>query len=172
MRYLLAAALITGVALAQPQANSSAGSGAPQSATSQAESQNLPDSRPEDTGNSGAIRALLPDVPPVPKGQASLIGGTIVNLDRVRDRLTIQVFGGKDMKVLFDGRTEIYRGEQKANLRDLKKGDRVYLSTVLDGTDIFAKTIRVNATAWGNAEGQVVSFEPGKGELVMRDALS
>src|SRR5215471_16644426 len=172
MRYLLAAALITGVALAQPQANSSAGSGAPQSATSQAESQNLPDSRPEDTGNSGAIRALLPDVPPVPKGQPSLIGGRIVALDRVRDRLTIQVFGGKDMKVLFDGRTEIYRGEQKASLRDLKQGDRVYLSTVLDGTQIFARTIRVNVGVGGDAQGQVMSFAPDKGALVMRDPLS
>jgi hypothetical protein len=135
-------------------------------------SQDLPNSRPEDNDTRGETRALLPDVPPVPKGQPSLIGGRIVALDRVRDRLTIQVFGGKDMKVLFDGRTEIYRGEQKAGLRDLKQGDRVYLSTVLDGTQIFARTIRVNVGAGGDAQGQVVSFAPDKGELVMRDVLS
>jgi len=172
MRYLWTVILLGGVALGQSQqqpTTPSSGSGAPQAATSSME-----DSKSEgkDATNGATTRSLLPEVEPVPKGQPSLIGGRIVALDRVRDRLTIQVFGGKDMKVLFDGRTEIYRGEQKASLRDLKQGDRVYLSTVLDGTQIFARTIRVNVGAGGDAQGQVVSFAPDKGELVMRDSLS
>ena len=174
MRYLVAVFLITGIAAAQSQPSSdpTARPNTTQSVTSPDTAKPTETPQPEAGDNDSAMRALLPDVPPVPKGQPSLIGGRIVNLDRVRDRITIQVFGGKDMKVLFDGRTEIYRGEQKAALRDLKQGDRVYLSTVLDGTQIFARTIRVNVGAGGDAQGQVVSFAPEKGELIMRDTLS
>src|SRR5579864_8011655 len=34
--------------------------------------------------------SLLPDLPPLPKAKASLIGGTIGRLDRVRDQITVQ----------------------------------------------------------------------------------
>ena len=174
MRHFLTALLFCGLALAQsqPPATSPSSDTPGQTSASATRSQAGASTAPEDTENQAATRALLPDIPALPKGQPSLIGGTIVNLDRVRDRITIQVFGGKDMKVLFDGRTEIYRGEQKASLRDLKQGDRVYLSTVLDGTEVFARTIRVNTGVGGDAQGQLVSFAPDRGELVMRDTLS
>jgi hypothetical protein len=171
MRYLLTAFLLTCTFAQSQQTGSPAPATAP-TTNGTAATQGQKNSKPEDTEDQGRLHALLPDVPPVPKGQPSLIGGTIVHLDRVRDRATVQVFGGKDMKVLFDGRTEVYRGEQKASIRDLKEGDRVYLSTVLDGTDIFARTIRVNSGVGGDAQGQLVSFAPEKGELIMRDTLS
>src|SRR5207244_8318526 len=37
----------------------------------------------------------LLDLPPLPHGKVSLLGGTVTRLDRVQDRLTIQPFGAK-----------------------------------------------------------------------------
>jgi hypothetical protein len=163
--------LFSGLALAQSQPSATSPNGETPG-TSTTRSQPKPSPTPDDTEKQATIKALIPDAPALPKGQPSLIGGTIVNLDRVRDCLTIRVFGGKDMKVWFDGRTEIYRGEQKARLRDLKQGDRVHLSTAVDGTEIFARTIRVNTGVGGDAQGQLLSFAPDRGELVMLDTLS
>jgi hypothetical protein len=75
---------------------------------------------------------LLPEPLPLPEGKASLIGGTISRLDRVKDELTVQVFGSNNMKVLFDGRTHIFRDGATATFRDLQEGQRVYLDTMLD----------------------------------------
>lgn len=116
---------------------------------------------------------LLPELPAVPKGSVSLIGGTIRNLDRVKDRLVIQVFGGGKAVVLFDPRTRVFRNGQKIPTRDLQPGERVYVDTVLDGTEIFAKNIRVGGeTSVAQTSGQIVEHEPGSPELTYRDALS
>jgi hypothetical protein len=116
---------------------------------------------------------LLPEIPAVPKGTVSLIGGTIRSLDRVRDRLNIQVFGGGKTVVLFDPRTRVYRNGQKIAARDLQPGERVYVDTMLDGTQIFAKNIRVGGeTSVAQTSGQVVEHEPGSSEMLYRDALS
>lgn len=116
---------------------------------------------------------LLPDIPTVPKGSVSLIGGTIRSLDRVRDRLSIQVFGGGKAVVLFDPRTRVFRNGQKIPTRELQPGERVYVDTVLDGTEIFAKNIRVGGdTSVAQTSGQIVEHEPGSLELTYRDALS
>src|SRR2546430_2235772 len=52
--------------------------------------------------------SLLPDLPSLPKTNASLVGGMIAKVDRVRDQLTVAVFGGGKMKVAFDTRTRIF----------------------------------------------------------------
>jgi hypothetical protein len=117
--------------------------------------------------------ALLPEPEPLPDGKASLIGGTISNLDRVRDQITVQVFGGNRMKVLFDGRTRVYRNGVASSYRDLRQGERVYLDTQLDGTKIFARNIRVvTRTATGESSGQILSYQSDKGELTIRDSIS
>ena len=46
---------------------------------------------------------------PQPRGQTTLVGGTIRLLDQVRDQVTVRVFGGRDMVVLFDDRTHFFR---------------------------------------------------------------
>ena len=117
--------------------------------------------------------SLLPDLPSLPPAKASLIGGTIRTLDRVRDQITVQVFGGGKMKIFFDTRTHIYEGSRKASTSDLHQGDRVYVDTILDGSTVFAKTIRLKTTASaGESQGIVTSYRGDKGELIVRDALS
>jgi Domain of unknown function (DUF5666) len=118
--------------------------------------------------------SLLPDLPPLPHDKATLIGGTIERLDRVRDELTIRVFGGDRMKVDFDPRTDIYQNGEPATVADLRQGDRVYVDTVLNGNTVFARSIRLRtaSSATGESEGRVLAYRPDKGELTLRDALS
>jgi Domain of unknown function (DUF5666) len=117
--------------------------------------------------------SLLPDLPKVPTAKASLIGGTIGRLDRIRDQMTVQVFGGGKMKISFDPRTHIYHDGAEASLADLRQGDRVYVDTILDGSDIFARTIRLKtSTSAGESQGIITSYRADKGELQIHDALS
>ena len=117
--------------------------------------------------------SLLPDLPSLPHAKASLIGGTIQRVDRVRDQLTLQVFGGGKMKILFDTRTHIYAGNVLGSAPDLRPGNRVYVDTILDGSTVFARNIRVATNvSGGKTEGVVTSYRADKGELVLRDLLS
>ena len=117
--------------------------------------------------------SLLPDLPALRPSKASLIGGTIDKLDRVRDQVTVQVFGGGKMKIAFDTRTHIYNNGAPASTSDLRKGDRIYIDTILDGSTVFAKNIRLkSATSAGESQGVVISYRADRGELVVRDMLS
>ncbi len=117
--------------------------------------------------------SLLPDLPPLPPAKASLIGGTIGKLDRVRDEITVQVFGGGKMKIAFDPRTRIYDDGNQASVSALQKGDRVYVDTILDGSTVFARVIRLKTTgSSGESQGVVTSYRADKGELEIRDSLS
>jgi hypothetical protein len=114
-----------------------------------------------------------PEVPPLPAGKTTLLGGTIQSVDHVRDRLVLKVFGGSRTAVLFDERTRVFRAGKGASLDELKNGDRAYVDTTLDGTDIFARNIRIaGGTPAGKSSGQIVDFRPGSGELIVRDTLS
>jgi hypothetical protein len=115
----------------------------------------------------------LPDLLPQPKGKATLMGGTVLKIDRVRDQMTLSLFGGGRTRILFDARTHIYRDGMVASLGDLQNGSRVYVDTVLAGVDIFAENIRVRTQdATGQSSGQVLSFDAHTGSLILSDAIS
>jgi hypothetical protein len=114
-----------------------------------------------------------PDMPPLPKGPATVIGGAIRRLDRVQDEIALAVFGGQDMKIQFDERTQVYRDGQRASLKDLRIGDRVSVDTLLDGTQVFARAIRwLTQTPGGEFHGQVVDYDRKTCKLKLRDTLS
>ena len=115
----------------------------------------------------------LPGLPPVPKGKSTVEGGLIRDVDPVRDQLTLKVFGGKPMKILFDERTHFYRNGVRTPLRDLRSGEHASVETVLDGTDIFAVSIHMlSDSPEGECQGQVLSFNASDGELTVRAGLS
>jgi hypothetical protein len=123
--------------------------------------------------NANDTASLLPDLPPLPKGPASVLGGTVRNLDRVRDRIVLHVFGGRNMVLLFDGRTHVYRDGQTASISALASGEHVSIDTVLDGKDVFARNIRIlTQSPDAQSSGQVLNYDPGRQELSLRDALS
>jgi hypothetical protein len=117
--------------------------------------------------------SLLPDLPDLPHTKASLIGGTIQKVDRIRDQVTVQIFGGGKMKVFFDPRTQLLAGNTQGSALDLRPGDHVYIDTILDGSNIFARDIRLAShVTGGTSQGVVISYRAGDSELVLRDRLS
>jgi hypothetical protein len=144
-----------------------------------AQSPSSADSKPaQDPGDQIASKlegpaVFLPDLPAMPRGKSTVIGGAIRDVDGVRDQLTLNVFGGRSMRVLFDERTQVFRDGQKASLRDLRAGDHVSVETILDGTTVFARSIHMlSQLPDGECQGQVVSYDRSKGELLVRDLLS
>jgi hypothetical protein len=161
--------ILGGVACAQTPASPSplVASKAANSATSNTVSPNVIAPRDE-----GSVRPL-PDMPPLQPGKVTLMGGTIQKVDHLRDRLVLQVFGGKRMTVLFDERTHVFQDGKPVSVDAMKNGERAYVDTTLDGVDIFAKNIRVSVQGpTGQSSGQIVDFRPRHRELIVRDALS
>lgn len=125
------------------------------------------------SGAPSGVANVLPPLPALPRGKSTVIGGVIRNVDLVRDQITLDVFGGRSMKVLFDERTIVYRDGKKSPLDDLRPGDHASVETVLDGTDVFAQTVHMLSHApQGQTQGQVLSYDPGTRELTVRDAIS
>ncbi len=126
-----------------------------------------------DSGISIDPASLLPDLPAVPRKNATLVGGTLEKLDRVRDRITLRVFGGGRTTALIDPRTRVFRGTKEVTIADLREGQRIYLDTILDGSTVFAKNIRLDATAaLGESRGVIVKYQVNQGELTIRDGIA
>jgi hypothetical protein len=159
MGRFLAVAILSSVAFAQ--SSSSAGSTSAQDQV-----------RPPAFGSESRLGSP-PGLPPLPQGKSTVIGGAIREVDSVRDQFTLNVFGGRTLKILFDQRTQVYRDGQRGALRDLRPGDHVSVETVLDGTTVFARSIhRLSALPEGECQGQVLSYDPVDRELTVRDVLS
>jgi hypothetical protein len=115
------------------------------------------------------------DPPPYPKGITTLVGGVISSVDRIRNHLTVAVFGDGHWTVYFDERTHIFRNGAETTVLSLKKGERVYVDTMLDNNkrDIFARNIRVGlVTLPADAEGQIVEVDAARGRLMLRDSIN
>jgi hypothetical protein len=115
------------------------------------------------------------DAAPMPRTTTTLVGGTISSVDRLRNRMTVHVFGGGHWSVNFDERTHIFHNGAETTQLALKKGERVYVDTQLDNNkhDIFARNIRVGVAALpADADGQIIFVDPKHNELTMRDALN
>jgi hypothetical protein len=111
---------------------------------------------------------------PLPKKKLTLIGGTVREIDPIRNRMTVDIYGGKEMKLIFDDRTKVTRNGAEVNPLLIRKGDRVYLDTQLaSGNKIFAKQIQI-VTKFEAADlnGQVVNFDPKTRTIEVRDQLS
>ncbi len=113
------------------------------------------------------------DLPPLKDSHASLLGGALESIDRVRDRLVLRPFGRGRLTIAFDPRTEFLRGTEKARAQDMRPGERVYVETVLDGTTMFAKTVHLPTDAsLGSVQGQVIGYDAAQGSLSISDRLS
>lgn len=131
-----------------------------------------PDEKLEDSAIIADPASLLPDLPAVPRKNATLVGGTLDRLDRVRDEITVRVFGGGHEKILFDPRTRVYRGQKEVSIADLRQGERIYLDTILDGSTVFARSIRLNPAGASSGESQGILLNYKSDELTIRDGLS
>jgi len=144
-----------------------------------AQSQPRQNSQPPGTRPSSAAAERenydpLLDLPPLPRNEVTLIGGTVVRLDEIMNRMVVQPFGGKQkMNVAFDTRTHFYQDGKAITEREIKQGQRIYLDTMLNGSKVFAKTIWIQtAVESGVGQGQIIDFDDGKQVLTVRDELS
>ncbi|MGH9569364.1 MAG: DUF5666 domain-containing protein [Candidatus Angelobacter sp.] len=153
----------------QPQAPQS-GVEAPQQPKTEILDSSATSGAVEDSGHDPIL-----DPPPVPTGSTTLVGGIIRDVDRIRNRMVVHVFGGGSWRVNFDERTHIFRNGAETTPLALKKGERVYVDTMLDHSnhDIFARNIRVGVAAPpADADGQVASVDPVHGEIILRDRIN
>ncbi len=115
----------------------------------------------------------LPGLPSSPKGKTTIMGGAIRKLDPVRDQFSLEIYGQRPMKILFDERTQIFRDGVKIPLRALRAEDHASVQTVLDGDNVFAVSIHIlSQTPDGDCQGHVLSYDPRTGELQIRSSLS
>lgn len=116
------------------------------------------------------------DPPPLPSGNATLVGGTVASVDHIHNKMTVRVFGnGAKWKVAFDERTHIFRNGAETTQLAIKKGERVYVDTMLDRKkhEVFARNIRVGIQApSADADGQITEVDPARGEVSLRDKIN
>jgi hypothetical protein len=118
-------------------------------------------------------RDPLLDLPPLPKGKISLQGGTLVQVDPVRDRLIMKPFGErKKEEIAFDVRTQFVRDGKNIAVRELRPGSPIYADTIWDGQHVFAKSVRMFSGTYQDQEhGQIIAFDQPNGSLRVRDEL-
>jgi hypothetical protein len=113
-------------------------------------------------GSSAGVSAI----PPLPRGRSTVLGGAIHDVDPVFDRFTLNIAGEKPLRILFDGRTEIFVDGKRIPLRDLKPVEHASVQTTLDGSSVFAVTVHIlSHLDQSDYSGQVLSFNPSTGDL-------
>jgi hypothetical protein len=111
--------------------------------------------------------------PPLPKGKVALEGGTVRDIDQIRNKMTVELYGKGKMKVNFDERTHIFRNGVETTQLAIHKGDKVYVDTQLTQGKIFARNIQVQTNNdAASVSGQILSFNPRTGALLLRDPLT
>ena len=124
--------------------------------------------------------AAMPSADPVlePKGlpdkDMSLIGGTTKKVDKIRNRVEIEPFGGGNpVTVRFDDRSHVYRDGRETTVTGINKGDRIYADTMIVEGHIFARNLRV-VTKSGPAEssGEVRDYDAQSGRVDMLDTIT
>jgi len=137
----------------------------------------LPPSAPPSTTNSAAEpqgHDPLLDLPELPHARITLMGGRVLSMDEVMNRMVFQPFGTtQKLQVHFDTRTRFYLDGKQITEREVKQGQRIYLDTMLNGDRVFAKTMWIRTTAGsGIGRGQISAYNGERKILTVRDELS
>jgi hypothetical protein len=112
------------------------------------------------------------DEPTKLSGKVSLVRGVLKRLDPIHDQLFVHAFGGHDIRIAFDPRTEFLAENTRAHLSSIPTGSVVSVDTVIEGGKLFARSVRMSPTNAGEVDGQVVRYNADKSQLTLRDPLS
>jgi hypothetical protein len=115
------------------------------------------------------------DPPPLPIGVTTLVGGTISSVDHIRNKMTITPFAGSRWKIAFDERTHVYLNGAETTETAIKKGERVYVDTMLDNQkhEVFARNISLGVLIpAADADGQIMELDEAHGAIVLRDQIN
>lgn len=135
-----------------------------------------PSSTPASPDNAGSQKAPAnpDDLPPLnrPGTKVGLVRGVLKQLDPIRDQLVIQPFGGRDVRINFDPRTQLLPANPNAHLASIPAGSVVSVDTVINGGKLFALSVRTGPSTGAELNGQVLRYDPAKSRLTVRDPLS
>jgi hypothetical protein len=133
-----------------------------------------PNAKPQSAAAERENYDPLLDLPPLPHNTVTLMGGVIVNTNEVMNRMTFQPFGTtQKIEVHFDTRTHFYQDGKPITEREMQRGQRIYLDTMLDHDRVFAKSIWIRTTSdSGVGRGQIMGYDPQKKLLTVRDELT
>jgi len=123
---------------------------------------------PPSSVKSGNATGNLADVPPLPRGKSTILGGKISEIDQVRDQFVLRAYGEKPMKILFDERTQVFRDGNKIPLREFGPTDHASVQTTLDGAKIFALSVHIlSSNPTGDFEGRIQDYDAASGLLTL-----
>ncbi|MBZ5664383.1 MAG: hypothetical protein LAO30_07225 [Acidobacteriia bacterium] len=106
--------------------------------------------------------------------KVGLVRGTLKRMDPIHDQLVIHAFGGGDIRIAFDPRTQFVLSENtRTRLTSIPAGSVVSVDTVIENGKLFALSVRT--TTRSNAaelNGQVVRYDTVRSQLTLRDPVS
>jgi len=105
-------------------------------------------------------------------GKVGLVRGVLKRLDPIRDQLLIHAFGGGDVRIAFDPRTQLLAENASTQLISLPTGSVVSVDTVVANGKLFARSVRTGGTNAVELNGQVVRYDATRSQLTLRDPLS
>jgi hypothetical protein len=145
-------------------------------ACAQAAAPGSPSSMPASQDNAGSQKAPPnpDDLPPLnrPGTKVGLVRGVLKQLDPIRDQLVIHPFGGRDVRINFDPRTQLLPANPNAHLAGIPVGSVVSVDTVIDGGKLLALSVRTGPSTGAELNGQVLRYDAAKSRLTVRDPLS
>jgi hypothetical protein len=107
-----------------------------------------------------------------PGGKVGLVRGVLKRLDPIHDQLLIHTFGGGDVRIAFDARSQLFTKTTRTRLTSIPVGCVVSVDTVIYGGKLFARSVRTGSSSASDLSGQVVRYDAVKSQLTLRDATS
>jgi len=106
--------------------------------------------------------------------KVGLVRGVVKRLDPIHDELWIHVFGGGNVRLAFDPRTQFLVSPENSRspLTGIQVGSVVSADTVVESGKLFALSVRTGSSQGAELNGQVVRYDLAKSELTLRDPVS
>jgi hypothetical protein len=105
-------------------------------------------------------------------GKVGLVRGVLKRLDPIHDQLVIRAFGGGDIRMQFDGQTQLLSDNASMHLTSIPLGTVVSVDTLVDSGKLFARSVRTGSAGAVELSGQVVRYDPTRSQLILRDPAS
>ena len=105
--------------------------------------------------------------------KVGLVRGTLKLMDPIHDQLVIHAFGGGDIRIAFDPRTQFVLSENtRTRLTSIPAGSVVSVDTVIENGKLFALSVRTTRSNAAELNGQVVRYDTVRSQLTLRDPVS
>jgi hypothetical protein len=119
--------------------------------------------------------SVNPDDQPLAGGARAKVGlvrGVVKQLDPIHDQLLVYAFGGRDVRIGFDGRTQVLSENTPMRLSSIPVGTVISVDTVIENGKLFARAVRTGKSEAAELDGQILRYDASKSQLVLRDRIS